>query len=133
MTGSQSGIQELLRLQQRYLDVAAHLEDRKVLLERAVHPDEAEFPLAGLEREPYVPDLHGPRAVEDARTLAEHPLDGEHEIGGAIHDRPHVADSVPAFPVSGAEGRTAKARTSLRRHRKRRRVIEAAPARCRSR
>src|SRR5919109_4387020 len=44
MTGSHSGIrEELLRLQERHLDVAAHLEDRQVLLQRAVHTDHAEL------------------------------------------------------------------------------------------
>src|SRR2546426_8755512 len=38
MTGSHSGTEELLRLQQRHFDVAAHLEDCEVLLERPVHP-----------------------------------------------------------------------------------------------
>src|SRR3954453_19796000 len=50
-TGSHSGIQVLLRLQERHLDVAAHLEDREVLGERTVHADEAELALAGFERQ----------------------------------------------------------------------------------
>ena len=59
MTGSHSAIEELLRLEQRHLDVAAHLEDGEVLLERAVHADQAELPLARLQREPDVAELHG--------------------------------------------------------------------------
>src|SRR5437588_9298420 len=43
MTGSHSGIDELLRLEQRHLDVAPHVEHRKPFLERAVHADHAEL------------------------------------------------------------------------------------------
>src|SRR4051812_49036602 len=85
-TGSHSGIEELLRLQQRHLDVAAHLEDREVLLERPVHADEAEFALASFERQTDVPELDCARAVEQTRTLAEDALDSEYEIGGAVDD-----------------------------------------------
>src|SRR5919198_3343621 len=42
-TGSHSAIEELLRLQQREFDVAAHLEDREILLERPVHTDQAQL------------------------------------------------------------------------------------------
>src|ERR671934_1820023 len=47
-TGSHSAIEELLRLQQRYLDVAPNFEHGEVLLERTVHPDHAELVLAVL-------------------------------------------------------------------------------------
>ena len=58
MTGSHSGTrEELLCLEQRDLDVAAHLEHRQILRKRAVHPDDAELVLARLEREPHVVDL----------------------------------------------------------------------------
>src|SRR3954466_14530145 len=85
-TGSHSGIEELLRLQQRDLDVAAHLENREVLGERTVHADEAELALAGLERQAHVAELHGARPVEHARALAEDTLDGKHEIRGAVDE-----------------------------------------------
>src|SRR4029450_11883367 len=41
MTGSHSAIQELLRLEQRHLDVAAHVEDGEIFSESAMHADEA--------------------------------------------------------------------------------------------
>src|SRR2546430_10424119 len=59
MTASHSGMQVLLRPEQRHLDVAAHLEDREVLLQQSVHSDQAELSLPGLERQPNVVDLHG--------------------------------------------------------------------------
>src|SRR3954447_3202260 len=68
-TGSHSGIEELLGSQQRHLDIAAYLEDCEVFRERAVHADEAELPLAGLERQPHVTELHGARTVQHARAL----------------------------------------------------------------
>src|SRR5438034_577093 len=84
MTGSHSGIEELLGLQQRNLDVAAHLEDRQVLLERAVHADQAELALAGFERQPDVSDLHRTGPVQQARAHSEDPLDGEDEVGRPV-------------------------------------------------
>src|SRR5262249_20124800 len=87
-TGSQSGIQELLRLEQRHLDLSAHFEHCEVLLEGTVHADHAELALAGLERQAHVAELHCARAVEHARALTEHPLDREHEVRRLIHDRP---------------------------------------------
>src|SRR5436305_10221592 len=88
MTGSHAlGTgQELLRLQQRNLDVAAHLVDGEILGERAVHPDDAELVLARLEREPHVVDLHRARAVEQPRPDAEDALDREHEVGRSVDD-----------------------------------------------
>src|SRR5436190_13191555 len=81
MTDSHSATQELLRLEQRHLDVSTHLEDRQVLLQRAVHADQAQLAFAGFEREAHVVDLHGTRAVQYAWTLAEDPFDREHEVG----------------------------------------------------
>src|SRR4051794_27483421 len=89
MTGSHSGTEKLLRTQQRHLDVAAHLEDRHVLLQQAVHADEAELSLAGFERKAHIVDLHRPRAVENAGPYPEDPLDGEHEVSGPVDDRLH--------------------------------------------
>src|SRR5256885_2987109 len=91
MTGSHSATEELLRPQQRHLDVSAHLEDREVLRQCAVHADEAQLALAGLERKAHVADLHGARAVEHAGALAEDALDREHEVGGSIDDGPHLS------------------------------------------
>src|SRR5215207_10300792 len=51
MTASHSGIQKPLGFEQRHLDVPADFEDRQVLLECAVHADQAELALAGLQRE----------------------------------------------------------------------------------
>src|SRR5262245_1988298 len=94
MTGSHSSMRKkLLRFQQRNLDLAAHLEDREVLLERAVHPDQAELALAGLERQTDIADLHCARAVEQPRALAEDALDGEDEVGSAIDDCLHLIRS----------------------------------------
>src|SRR5918911_1422601 len=46
MTGSHSGTgQKLLRLQQRHLDVATHLEDSQVLVQCAVRADHAQLVL----------------------------------------------------------------------------------------
>src|SRR5919204_3534165 len=86
MTGSHSGTsKELLRLHQRHLDVAADLEDREPLLERAVHPDHAELFLPRLERQLHVADQDCARTVEQSRTHAEDALHGEHEIRRLIH------------------------------------------------
>src|SRR5438874_1738317 len=87
MIGSHSGMQELLRLQQRHLDVAANLEHREVFLERAVHADHAELALARLQRQLHVIDLDCARAVEEARTDAEYALHGEHEVRSPVDDR----------------------------------------------
>src|SRR5262249_13924652 len=84
MTGSQSAIEQLLRLEQRHLDVAPHLEDREVLLERTVHADHAQLVLTVFQGQPHVADLDCARAVEHARTLAEHTLDGEDEVRGTV-------------------------------------------------
>src|SRR4029453_8328317 len=82
MTGSHSGMgEELPRLQQRHLDVAAHVEDGEVLLERAVHPDQAELPLAGLEGKADVAQLDGARPVEEAGPFAEDTLPPKHALG----------------------------------------------------
>src|SRR5438094_8093188 len=93
MTGSQSPIEQLLRLQQRHLDVAADLEHGEVLLERAVHPDHAELALAGLQRELDVVELNGARAVEQAGTHTEDALDGEDEVGCPVDDLLHRSRS----------------------------------------
>src|ERR687885_11289 len=75
MTGSHSGTrEELLRLQQRHLDVAAHLEHCEVLRQRTVHSDQAELVLARLQRQPHVAELDGARPVEHAWPLAEDAL-----------------------------------------------------------
>src|SRR5262249_56766309 len=71
MTGSHSAIEQLLRLEQRHLDIAANLEHGEVLLEGAVHADDAELVLPVFERQTHVPDLDGTRAVEHTRALAE--------------------------------------------------------------
>jgi hypothetical protein len=104
--------QELLRFQERHLDVAAHFEDREVLRERSVHADQAELTLAGLERQADVAELHGTRAVEQPWTRAEDPLHSEDEVGRLVDNRPHFGGSTSAFRVSGADGRTGKARAS---------------------
>src|SRR5882724_5322658 len=93
MTGSHSRTEKLLRPQQRHLDVAAYLEDREIFLQQAVHADEAELSLARLQRQADVVDLHRARPVEHAWSRAEHPLDREHEVGGAIDDCPHLSRS----------------------------------------
>src|SRR5919202_4726943 len=76
MTGSHSGIREhLLRLQQRHLDIAAHLEHREPLLERRrLHADHPQLALARLELELDVADEDRSRSVEDARLHAEDAL-----------------------------------------------------------
>src|SRR5207237_5047632 len=51
ITGSQSDMEPLLRRTQRRLDVACHLDHREPVLQRAVHLDQPELALAGLERE----------------------------------------------------------------------------------
>src|SRR5712691_8772009 len=61
MTCSHSGTKKLLRVEQRHLDVAAHLEDREILLQQAVHSNQAQLSFAGFERQANVVDLHGPR------------------------------------------------------------------------
>src|SRR5438094_4167370 len=58
-----------------------------------MHADEAELSFARLERQANVVDLHRARPVEHARRRAEHSLDREHEVGGAIDDRPHLSRS----------------------------------------
>src|SRR5438067_1886697 len=93
MTGSHSGMQEPLRLEQRHLDVSAHLEDRQVLLQRPVHADEAELALACFERKADVAQLHGARAVEHPRTLAEHALHRQDEVGRPVDDCLHLSRS----------------------------------------
>src|SRR5436305_1130150 len=45
-TGSHSAIEELFRLQQRHLDVSAHLEHGEVFLERHVDAEAADLTLA---------------------------------------------------------------------------------------
>src|SRR6266576_2105282 len=89
MTGSHSGMQELLGPEQRHLDVAAHLENREVFLEQAVHPDQAELSFAGFERQPNVVDLHSARTVQYSWWRTEDSLDRENEVGRAIDDCLH--------------------------------------------
>src|SRR5438270_3904275 len=87
MTGSHSGIgEELLRAQERQLDVTADLEHCEPFLQDAVHANQAELLLPRFERELHVADQHCPRAVEHARVLAEDAFHGEDEVGGAVHD-----------------------------------------------
>src|SRR2546426_12110348 len=89
MTGSHSGMEVFLRHEQRHLDVTAHLENREVFLEQAVHPDQAELSFAGLQRQPDVVDLHSARAVQHSRRRAEDSLDREDEVSRAIDDCLH--------------------------------------------
>src|SRR4029453_11221035 len=93
MTGSPPAIEELLRLEQRHLDVAANLEDGQIFGESAVHPDEAELALAGLERQADVADLHGAGAVQHPRPDAKDALHCEHEVGRAVDDVLHRSRS----------------------------------------
>src|SRR5436190_5228701 len=112
MTGSHSATKQLLRLQRRHLDVAAHLEDRQVLLERAVHAEDAELAFARLERQTHIADLHGARAVEQPGMHTEYTFDRQDEVGRTIDDPSHACSRSDAIRVSGADGRTGKARTS---------------------
>src|SRR5437660_12522053 len=84
-------MQELLRLEQRHLDVAANLEHGEVLLERAMHADHTELTLAGLKRQLHIVDLNGARTVEQARAHAKDTFHREHEVRGPVDDRlpPH--------------------------------------------
>src|SRR5438105_15381884 len=67
MTGSQSVIGEpRLRLAQRRLDVAAHLDHPEPVLEDAVQLDQPELALTPLERQLGAADEQRPRPVEDA-------------------------------------------------------------------
>src|SRR5207247_6067903 len=101
-TDSHAGMcEELLRLEQRHLDVASHLKDGQVLGERSVHADQAELTLARLEREADVADLHRTRPVEHTRALAEHPLHREHEIGSLVDDCLHLSRAgAPSKPIA---------------------------------
>src|SRR5262249_5873324 len=100
MTGSHSGIQTLLRLAQRGLDVVVHLDHADAVLERALRLDHPEPALAGLELELHLADQHGARAVEDARLRAEHPLDGRHELCRGIVEA-HRHRTLPALNGRG--------------------------------
>src|SRR5437773_9708715 len=93
ITGSQSGMEELLRPEQRHFDVATYFEDREVFLQQAVHANEAELSFPRFERQPNVVDLHGPRAVQHSRRHAEHSLDCGDEVGGSIDDCLHRSRS----------------------------------------
>src|SRR3954451_15177341 len=92
ITGSHSAasaIEHLLSLAHCVLDVARDLDHRHAVLERAVGLDQPQLALARLELQLHVADEHGARPVEDARRDAEHALDGGHELGGAVRERPH--------------------------------------------
>src|SRR5439155_21481708 len=88
MTGSQSAIEPRLRLVQRRLDVAAHLDHPEAVLEEAVQLDQPELPLPSLERQPGAADEQRARAVEHAHVTEHAPRRG-HELGGRIDERPH--------------------------------------------
>src|ERR671932_1649026 len=108
-TGSQLGMRQLLRLDERLFDRASDFDHRQSLLERErVHPDQPELALARLERELEVADQHGPRAVEDARLGAEDPARRDDELGRPVLDPPHAA--APARRVG--TGSKARARSS---------------------
>src|SRR5512141_213858 len=95
MTGSHSGMVEPpLCVEQGDLDVTAYLEDLDVLLERAVHANEAELPLARFEGEPNVADLDSAGTVEHARPPAAEPHHGEDEVGGGVVESLHRKRSV---------------------------------------
>src|SRR3954452_24335100 len=70
-TGSHSGIcEQLLRLAQRELDVAAHLDHRDPISERSVHAPETDPAFARFERQLPVDDLLGAPSFEHARARA---------------------------------------------------------------
>src|SRR5579872_5313640 len=92
MTGSQSGTEPLLRLEQRRLDVLSHLDHPEPVLEHAVRLDEPQLALARLELELHVADEHGARAVEHTGLSPENALRRRHELGGGILE-PHRSRS----------------------------------------
>src|SRR5437867_1348024 len=88
-TLSHSAIEELPRLAQRALDVAAHLDHAEPVLERPARLDQPELALARLERELQVTDEQRTRPVEQPRPHAEDALAGGHELGSRVAERPH--------------------------------------------
>src|SRR5437773_11329012 len=91
-TVSHSAIQHLVSFAHGAFDVAPALDHRDVLFEHAVHLDQPQLTLAGLERELHVPDEYRPRAVKHA-DVAEEPAAGRNEVRGRIRERPHRSRS----------------------------------------
>src|SRR5206468_3309453 len=86
MTASHSrlDIELLLRLEQRSLDVLAHLDHAEPVLEHALRLDHPQLAFARLELQLHVADEDGARAVEHARLRAEDALHGGDEVRGGI-------------------------------------------------
>src|SRR5947208_1911991 len=85
-----STIEQVLRLAQRTLDVAAHLDHREpVLQHEAADPDEPELPLPRFERQLDVVHEHGTTPVEDPATDAEHALDRRDELSCGVDEDLH--------------------------------------------
>src|SRR5439155_22467070 len=75
------------------IDSPIYLDHSAAWLERTVYLDQPELALSALELELHVPYEHRARPVEHARPHAEHALDGGHELGRPVCERPHRSRS----------------------------------------